>query len=307
MPWLEIHITAFSDQVAMLSDQLMLLGAEAVTLKDAGDQPIYEPEDAHPRIWQETILVGLFNHQQDMPPILSYLENQQTDGVLTHFELKHVEDEDWVRRSLDSFSPICFGKRLWICPSWLTPPDPDAVNIRLDPGLAFGTGTHPTTALCLEWLDEHIRTTSYVIDYGCGSGILALAALKLGAKRVLAVDNDPQALEATRANAEQNDVLSSTLQIVFPNEVSDEQADLVIANILAQPLIDMSHRLARLVKPQGQIVLSGILIHQAPTVVAAFEAFFDMQPAVFKGEWARLVGTQKISNNDIAQTTISSV
>jgi len=293
MPWLEIHITAFSDQVAMLSDQLTLLGAEAVTLKDAGDQPIYEPADTHPRIWQETILVGLFDHQQDMSPILSYLESQRADGVLSQFELKQVDDEDWVRRSLDSFSPICFGKRLWICPSWLTPPDSNAVNIRLDPGLAFGTGTHATTALCLEWLDEHIDATPYVIDYGCGSGILALAALKLGAKRVLAVDNDPQALEATHANAEQNEVSSSMLQAVLPNAVSDEKADLVIANILAQPLIDMSHSLAQLVKPHGQIVLSGILMSQVPAVRAAFEAFFDMQPPVYKEEWARLVGDRK--------------
>lgn len=307
MPWLEIHATAFSAQVATLSDQLMLLGAEAVTLKDAGDQPIYEPSDTHPRIWQETIVVGLFDHQQDMPPILSYLENQQTEGLLTHVELKKVADEDWVRRSLDSFSPICFGKRLWICPSWLTPPDPDAVNIRLDPGLAFGTGTHPTTALCLEWLDQHLHATSYVIDYGCGSGILALAALKLGAKRVLAVDNDPQALEATQYNAEQNAVSPSELKLTFPDTVSKEQADLVIANILAQPLIDMAPQLAQLVKSQGNIVLSGILIEQVPAIIGAYKAFFDMQPPVYKGEWARLVGERKICNNDIAQTTINSV
>lgn len=293
MSWLEIHITAFSEHVSALSDQLMLLGAEAVTLKDAGDQPIYEPSDADPRIWEETILVGLFDQQQAMPPILSYLEQQQTEGVLTHFELKEVADEDWVRRSLDSFSPICFGKRLWICPSWLTPPDQNAVNIRLDPGLAFGTGTHPTTALCLEWLDQHIHETDYVIDYGCGSGILALAALKLGAKRVLAVDNDPQALEATQSNAEQNAISAFQLQVCFPPKVSKEKADLVLANILARPLIDLAPHLAQLVKDKGYIVLSGILIEQVPTIIAAYETFFDMQPPVSKGDWARLVGVRK--------------
>ncbi len=295
MPWLEIHITAFSDQVATLSDQLILLGAEAVTLKDAGDQPIYEPSDTHPRIWQETILVGLFDHQQEMPPILSYLQSQQAEGLLAHFELKEVADEDWVRRSLDSFSPICFGKRLWICPSWLTPPDPAAVNIRLDPGLAFGTGTHPTTALCLEWLDEHIQATDYVIDYGCGSGILALAAFKLGAKRVLAVDNDPQALEATQSNAEQNAVSFPQLSVAFPDAVPDEKADLVMANILAQPLIEMVSRLEKLLKPTGKIVLSGILIEQVSAVIEAYEDFFIMQAPVYKGEWARLEGDRKIS------------
>ncbi len=293
MPWLELDITAFSDQVSFLSDQLMLLGAQAVTLKDAGDQPIYEPSETNPRIWQETILVGLFDHQQVMSPILAHLKSQQTAGLLTHFELKEVADEDWVRRSLDSFNPICFGKRLWICPSWLTPPNPAAINIILDPGLAFGTGTHPTTALCLEWLDEHLQTEQDVIDYGCGSGILGLAALKLGAKHVLAVDNDPQALEATQRNAEQNAIHFPELEVAFPDAVGNQKADLVIANILAAPLIDMVSCLEKLVKPQGKIILSGILVEQITAVSEVYQAFFFMQPPVYKGEWARLEGKKK--------------
>lgn len=293
MSWLEIHITAFSQQVAMLSDELMLLGAHVVTLKDAGDQPIYEPSDSNPRIWNETILVGLFDREQDMLPILDFLGNQQADGLLTHFEVKEVADEDWVRRSLDSFKPSCFGKRLWICPSWLTPPDPSAINIVLDPGLAFGTGTHPTTALCLEWLDEHIQDEQYVIDYGCGSGILGLAALKLGAKQVLAVDNDPQALEATQNNAKQNAVFSPELNVAFPGNVGDQKADLVIANILAKPLIEMASILGNLVRPQGKIVLSGILSDQIEAIIDAYQPFFLMQPPVFKEEWVRLEGSRK--------------
>lgn len=293
MSWLELRITAFSNQVASLSDQLILLGAAAITLKDAGDQPIYEPSDDHPRIWHETIVVGLFDSQQAMHPILTYLETQQAEGLLSHIELKEVADEDWVRRSLDSFNPICFGKRLWVCPSWLTPPDPSAVNVVLDPGLAFGTGMHPTTALCLEWLDEFIHEQSFVIDYGCGSGILGLAALKLGAKRVLAIDNDPQALEATRYNAEQNAVHFPAFDIAFPNEAGSEKADILIANILAKPLVDMADQLAAKVKARGKIVLSGILTEQVSVVIEAYQEFFVMQPIVSKGEWARLTGERK--------------
>lgn len=293
MPWLELHITASADQAALLSDQLMLLGAQAVTLQDAGDQPIYEPSDTTPRIWHETIIVGLFDYQQAMLPILTYLEEQQAAGLLKHIELKEVADEDWVRRSLDSFKPLCFGKRLWICPSWHTPPLSAAINIILDPGLAFGTGTHPTTALCLEWLDEHIQAEHYVIDYGCGSGILGLAALKLGAKHVLAVDNDPQALEATQYNAERNAVYSPQLRVSLPGAVGDQKADLLIANILAKPLIDMAPCFEKLVKSQGKILLSGILADQINAVIEVYQATFLMQPPVCKGEWARLEGERK--------------
>lgn len=292
MAWIEIHITTSADYAETLSAQLNLLGAVAVTFKDAGDQPIYEPAPDAPRVWNETIVIGLFDSTINSLPIMHYLEQQRTDGVIESFELKHIADEDWVRRSLDQFKPIKFGQRLWICPSWLVPPEPNAVNVILDPGLAFGTGTHPTTALCLEWLDEHIHSQSLVIDYGCGSGILTLAALKLGAKHVLAVDNDPQALEACSNNAKQNGFNSSQLQTFLPNELPEEKADLVVANILAQPLIELAPIISRLVKTKGNIVLSGVLNTQVKQVTDAYAPWFAIQPIVFKEDWSRITGVR---------------
>ncbi len=206
--------------------------------------------------------------------------------------IKKIADEDWVRRSLDQFKPMKFGKRLWICPSWFTPPEPNDVNIILDPGLAFGTGTHPTTALCLEWLDEHINAQHLVIDYGCGSGILSLAALKLGAKRVFAVDNDEQALEATLRNGEKNGFIPPELQTYLPNELPVEQADLLIANILAQPLIELAPLFAKRVKPHGKLILSGILPSQTEEITKAYSPWFNMQPPDFKEEWSRISGNR---------------
>jgi ribosomal protein L11 methyltransferase len=293
MSWLELHVITSAEQAAQLSDQLTLLGAQAVTLQDAGDQPIYEPSPSTPRIWEETIVVGLFDTEQVMAPILTYLEQQQAEGLLKHFKLIEIADEDWVRRSLDQFKPLCFGKRLWICPSWCVPPDPAAVNIILDPGLAFGTGTHPTTALCLEWLDEHISAEQWVIDYGCGSGVLGLAALKLGAKQVLAIDNDPQALEATQRNAEQNKIYPPDLVVALPGDIPAGKADLMIANILAKPLIELAPLFGKLCKSGGKILLSGILREQVKEIKEVYEAAFELQPIVFKEEWVRVVGVRR--------------
>jgi len=190
---------------------------------------------------------------------------------------------------MDNFHPIQFGERLWICPSWHTPPAPDAVNIMLDPGLAFGTGTHPTTALCLNWLDQADLKGKYVIDYGCGSGILAIAAALLGAERVIGVDTDPQALEATRANAERNGV---EIEAYLPGDCPDEPCDLLLANILAGPLQTLAPRFANLTKPSAELVLSGILEVQAQEVSDSYAAWFDMQAPTIKEDWTRLNGTR---------------
>lgn len=292
MSWIEIHITASADNADLLSDQLTLLGAEAVTFQDAGNEPLYEPAPDTARIWKETIVIGLFNQQQALDPIVAYLENQRIAGSLKQFIVKKVAEEDWVRRSLDQFQPLKFGSRLWICPSWITPPDLNQVNVILDPGLAFGTGTHPTTALCLAWLDAHIQAQNCVIDYGCGSGILAVSALKLGAKQVFAVDHDPQALESTLRNGEQNQFYPPILKTYLPAELPAIQADLLMANILAQPLMELASTFAQLIKPGGKIILSGILANQVPLIRSIYSAWFTLQDAVYKEEWALLAATR---------------
>jgi ribosomal protein L11 methyltransferase len=297
MPWIELHVKTSAERAHLVGDQISELGAQAVSFLDAGDQPIYEPSAHNPQLWQETIVVGLFEPQQLMDDILSFLENQQAEGKLENFHFKHVEDQDWQRVCLDSFKPIQFGNRLWICPSWHTPPDPNAINVTLDPGLAFGTGTHATTGLCLEWLDEHVSKDQTIIDYGCGSGILAIAALKLGAKIAYAIDNDPQALEATRLNAERNQIPPSQLITGLPGDTLEiPQVDILAANILAQPLVHLAPQLAQLVKPNGKIVLSGILIEQAEEIIRAYQPWFDMQKPVSKNEWVRIEG-KKLYNS----------
>jgi ribosomal protein L11 methyltransferase len=292
MAWIELHITTTVDYANQMGDQLLLLGAEAVTMHDAGDQPIYEPALNATPLWQKTRVVGLFDKEHAMEPIIHYLETQQSNKLIDHFYLQPLDDQDWERSCLTDFKPLRFGQRLWICPSWLTPPEPHAVNIILDPGLAFGTGTHPTTALCLTWLDAHIQPGQTVIDYGCGSGILALAALKLGAKHVIAIDHDPQALTATRSNADRNAITPSQLETYLPDDIHPQPADMLIANILAQPLIELAPLFATLLKPNGQLLLSGILAEQADEVITRYLPWFSMQAPAYQQEWVRLTGTR---------------
>lgn len=293
MTWLEFHITTTAQHAYQMSDRLVLLGAQAVTMRDAGDQPIYEPDPENMPLWTEVVVVGLFDSNEPMDTIGTYLEEQRSNGLLKKFELHRIADEDWTRRCLDNFKPMKFGKRLWICPSWLTPPDPKAVNVILDPGLAFGTGTHPTTGLCLEWLDGHIKDQELVIDYGCGSGILSIAALKLGAKKVIGIDHDPQALLATKDNAERNNIAPLTLETLLPSAFSKQQTDTLIANILAQPLIEFAPLFASLVKQNGKILLSGILIPQAEAIINAYNPWFNMEKPVEKDDWIRIAGVRK--------------
>ncbi len=294
MPWIELHITTTAESATKISDELEALGVQALTSRDAGNAPIYEPAfDATPS-WPDTILIALFDAEQNLTPVLNYLENQRSHGFLHEVTQHHLADQDWERTCLDELEPMCFGLRLWICPSWKKPKDPSAINIILDPGLAFGTGTHATTSLCLEWLDENIKGGESVIDYGCGSGILALAAIKLGAHHAIAIDHDLRALEVTRTNAERNDVNEKQLEIYFPDDAPAPQVDLLIANILAQPLISLASKLATLVEPNGKILLSGILAEQAESVAAAYTPWFKMEKPTQKNEWIRLKGTKKL-------------
>lgn len=296
MPWIELCITTSESHVDSLSEQLTEFGALAVTYQDAGDQPIFEPQPDTKLLWQQTTITSLFDSEHPIKPILDFLKTQQNLGILSEIKQTYLADEDWERRCLDSFKPMQFGKRLWVCPSWHSIPDPNAVNLILDPGLAFGTGSHPTTALCLEWLEQQVKPNDIVIDYGCGSGILAIAALKLGASQAIAIDNDPQALAATQANAKRNQISATQLIIAPPGEPVSTQADILIANILAQPLIGLAPVFASFLTKKGaKIAISGILSTQATEVINAYAPWFVMQPPVTRNEWVRLEGIRKFS------------
>ena len=293
MPWIQLQIPADPDNADQLEDLLMEMGCDAVSMEDAADQPLYEPDPGTTPLWSQTTVTGLFDSDRDIEQLCADIRDawhQQTQQALPEIEVTLVEDKDWERAWMDDFQPLKFGERLWIVPSWHEAPDPDAANLMLDPGLAFGTGTHPTTALCLEWLDGQDVQGKQVIDYGCGSGILGLAALLLGANLVIGVDTDPQALEASRENARRNGVDDSKLALYLPEDEPDKQADVMLANILAQPLIGLAPHLASRTRPGGDLVLSGILSNQVREVMAAYEPWFVMDEPEQREEWIRLTG-----------------
>ena len=293
MPWIQLQIPADPDNADQLEDLLMEMGCDAVSMEDAADQPLYEPDPGTTPLWSQTTVTGLFDSDRDIEQLCADIRDawhQQTQQALPEIEVTLVEDKDWERAWMDNFQPLKFGERLWIVPSWHEALDPDAANLMLDPGLAFGTGTHPTTALCLEWLDGQDVQGKQVIDYGCGSGILGLAALLLGANLVIGVDTDPQALEASRENARRNGVDDSKLALYLPEDEPDKQADVMLANILAQPLIGLAPHLASRTRPGGDLVLSGILSNQVREVMAVYEPWFVMDEPEQREEWIRLTG-----------------
>jgi ribosomal protein L11 methyltransferase len=291
MTWIQIKIDARADQVSHCEDWLLEAGASVVTLEDGADQPLFEPPPGATPLWDHTRVVGLFEDGSDSGAVIAWLQQQAAPDTLA-IRAEILEDKDWEREWMKNFHPIQCGQRLWICPSWREPPDPEAVNLKLDPGLAFGTGTHPTTALCLQWLDSQDLTAKYVIDYGCGSGILGIAALLLGAREVLGVDNDPQALLATRDNAQRNDV-EERLRACLPDHVPARPADVMVANILAQPLIDLAPHLANLTAPGGLLALSGILLEQAEAVAERYREWFEITAIDNRNEWSRITGIRK--------------
>ena len=292
MPWIQLKLDSPPEQAEQISDLLTELGSAAVTFEDGADQPLFEPDPGETKLWNNTRIIGLFDANCDMPRVIDQLKSALGTAAPTQFHINPLEDKDWERAWMDNFKPIRFGQNLWICPSWHTPDDPNAVNVMLDPGLAFGTGTHPTTALCLEWLDSHPPQGLEVIDYGCGSGILAIAAALLGAKQIEAVDHDPQAILATRDNAEKNGV-TDNISTLLPSQFQDKPVDLVLANILANPLLELAPRFATLVKPGGQIVLSGILAEQAEQIMQRYTEWFELQPPTQQQEWVRIDGKRR--------------
>jgi len=296
MPWLQLRLQTTKQYAEETSDVLMDIGALSVTFMDAEDQPILEPAPGETPLWENVVIQALFEADIDTNEVLEQwkLEALSEHSQVGEFEI--LEDKDWEREWMDRFEPMCFGDRLWICPSWKPVVDENAVNILLDPGLAFGTGTHPTTALCLKWLDAADVNDKVVIDYGCGSGILAIAALKLGAKKVYAVDIDPQAILATKDNAERNNVADERLLVGMPEILKEKsQADILLANILAEPLRNLIQEIYDLCKPHGRIALSGLLTTQSDELIAIYQQRFQMEEPVFQNEWARLTGI-KVNN-----------
>ncbi|MBL0678576.1 50S ribosomal protein L11 methyltransferase [Aeromonas dhakensis] len=288
MPWIQIRINATAKTADKVSNMLLGRGAQAVTFMDAKDVPVYEPMPGETPLWGETEVMGLFDAETDPAPTIAFF--QQIFGEDVGYKVEQLEDKDWVREWMDHFHPMQFGERLWICPSWRDVPNPDAVNVMLDPGLAFGTGTHPTTALCLQWLDGLDLAGKTVVDFGCGSGILGIAALKLGAARVIGIDIDPQAIQASRDNAMRNGV-ADQIELYLPaDQPQDVEADVVVANILAGPLRELAPLIADHGKAGSLMALSGVLESQAPELESIYGQWFEMDPTAVKEEWCRLSG-----------------
>lgn len=292
-PWLQLTLEAIRHSPDQLEEALLQAGALAITLEDAGDQPVLEPKPGETPLWTHTRITGLFDAHTDMETVKQQLRLYLQTPELPEWRLAKLEERDWVRAWMDDFHPMRFGRRLWICPSCRTPPDPAAINVYLDPGLAFGTGTHPTTALCLEWLDGADLAGKTVLDYGCGSGILAIAAARLGAQRVWAVDIDPQALLACGDNAAANQV-ADRIEVTTPASLpSAPGVDVLAANILAGILVSLAPELGRQVRAGGRLVLSGILESQADAVQDAFSSDFSFGPRRRREDWVLLQGTRR--------------
>ncbi|WP_404413341.1 50S ribosomal protein L11 methyltransferase [Vreelandella aquamarina] len=299
MPWLQLSAHVAPEQAELLEDLLVDEGATAIALQDAHDDPVFEPERGTTPLWQDTVLTGLYDDLEDIEAMLERLQAawaaHYPEDPCPTIDYELLADRDWEREWMEDFKPLQMGKRLWIVPSWHAPPAQDAVNLILDPGLAFGTGTHPTTALCLEWLDglavQGELTQARVLDVGCGSGILAIAALKLGAIHADATDIDPQALQASRDNAQRNAIEESQLALYYPAQLPAGDYPLVTANILAGPLVELAAMIAGHVAAGGCIALSGILANQAEEVRDAYQAQgLRMDEPTLREGWVRLTG-----------------
>jgi len=290
MPWIQLILQVDQSSNDKAEQALLDAGALSVTLKDAEDNPVLEPAPGETPLWDKLILTGLFDADINTCELKQNIENQL--GNKLPLRIEQLEDKDWVRAWMDNYHPMQFGQKLWVCPRHLPPPDPDAINLMLDPGLAFGTGTHPTTSLCLQWLDQADLKNKTLLDFGCGSGVLAIAALMLGAKHCDATDIDPQALQASEDNARQNSV-TEKLNAMPPENIPEQKYDMVLANILAGPLVELAAKLAGYCKPNGDIVLSGILENQAQSIIEAYQPWFNLDAPAVQEEWIRITGKKK--------------
>lgn len=293
MPWIQIRLNSTGADAEVIGDELTETGAVSVTFQDSHDTPIFEPLPGETRLWGDTDVIGLYDAETDMKAVVAQLQHHPLLGENFVHKIEQIEDKDWEREWMDNFHPMRFGQRLWICPSWREIPDPDAVNVMLDPGLAFGTGTHPTTSLCLEWLDGLDLNGKTVIDFGCGSGILAIAALKLGAKEAIGIDIDPQAIQASRDNAERNGVSDRLTLYLSDKKPQTLSADVVVANILAGPLRELAPVIGALPQTGGLLGLSGVLATQAEGVADAYRDVFEIDEIAEKEEWCRITATKR--------------
>jgi len=298
MAWVSLKIEAQDNTADLISDTLMELGALSAIIEDANaetidEQPIFgEPGDPPPGIWQQNLVSALFDEGTDVAAVMAELQ-QQTKLTALNYTTEVIEEQDWVRATQSQFDPIKITNTLWIVPTWHSSPNPDAINIILDPGLAFGTGSHPTTHLCLAWLTQVVNPGATVLDYGCGSGILAIAAKKIGAGKVVGVDIDTQAIQSSLYNAEQNNV---TAEFYTASQYQSQEFDIVVANILSSALSVLAPALAKSCKVGGKIALSGILREQESAVSAIYAEWFDMEAPQYMDSWVLLTGTKKCAS-----------
>jgi len=298
--WPEIAVAATPETVEQLEQWLFASGAVSVTYQDKNDQPILEPAPGEMRLWDNITLVGLFAQAQNTDELITSLHIAASSAGLSlpDYELRVLADAVWERAWMADYHPMQFGPRLWVCPSHRESPDPNAVIVHLDPGLAFGTGTHATTAQCLSWLGRETETIdkpfqdAVVVDYGCGSGVLAIAAAKLGAKAVYAVDIDEQALIATRQNALDNGV-NEKLLISQPEALQITNADVIVANILYEPLTTLADRFAGMIRTGGMLLMSGILEDQVDELGIRYNNWFDLEPTTAINGWALITATRR--------------
>ena len=294
MPWWQLTVQCTKDELEYTENQLLQLGALSISITDAYDEPIYEPLPGEQPLWSHSLVTGLFDQSQTLEQLYDALVARLPERQLSYIKKELLEDQQWERVFLERYTPIAFGKNIWVCPSWHEPPDANACNIILDPGIAFGTGSHPTTALCLEYLDQHPPVNQTVMDYGCGSGILAIAAYKLGAKQVSCIDIDPQALQATRQNFIRNDIELDQVHIELPNAQAPlPQFDYFIANILSGPLIELEPRFAQMTHAGSRLLLSGILDTQTDAILETYSQHFELDRVMVQDQWCRVSGVRK--------------
>ena len=290
--WLQLICQSTKAYEADISDAAENCGAASITLSDAADVPVLEPLPNETPLWDEIIITVLFREEQEteLQALKQQLIDHKTHWQISHIRQETLQEQQWERVWMDDFHPMQFGDNLWIYPSWSEIPNDNSVKIQLDPGLAFGTGTHPTTAMCLEWLDKNPPVDKQVIDYGCGSGILAIAAIKLGAKQVVATDIDPQALVATQSNQINNGISENQITRFLPDNMPEIKADLMLANILCGPLVSLAANLCGSTKKGGQIVLSGILKEQQSVLAEAYGHYCHNVQFATSGDWVRMTG-----------------